>query len=86
MNHEKNTTRDYETKKIIIPFKIDANIIKNDSNLLSVDRIDSKLPYFKNNIHLITHIVNMGKNDLDESRFIELIKTTAEYTLKMKEN
>jgi len=42
-------------------------------NTISIDRINNKLGYTKNNVALVTAIVNNMKNDLTESKFLEVI-------------
>lgn len=47
----------------------------------SIDRIDSKKEYTKNNIQFIHKDINRMKMDLDETLFIEYCKKIAEYHL-----
>lgn len=42
-------------------------------NTLSIDRINPKLGYIKNNVVLVTAIVNSMKNELSETTFLEVI-------------
>lgn len=39
---------------------------------ISIDRIDSKLGYIKNNIQLVCTMINRMKRDMDQNYFIEL--------------
>jgi hypothetical protein len=57
--------------------KLELTMGSDDShinpNTLSIDRIDPKLGYTKNNIALVSAIVNNMKNDLKETSFLEVI-------------
>jgi hypothetical protein len=48
-------------------------------NSLSIDRIDSSKGYTKDNVVLVTAIVNSMKNDLSENEFIKIIKKIFNY-------
>ena len=49
-------------------------------NTLSIDRLDSSKGYTKDNVVLVTAIVNSMKNDLSENEFIKIIKKIFLYT------
>lgn len=49
-------------------------------NTLSIDRVDSSKGYTKDNVVLVTAIVNSMKNDLSENEFIKIIKKIFLYT------
>lgn len=49
------------------------------SNKVSLDRIDSKMGYTKNNIQLVTVKVNYMKRDMDQGDFISLCKEVGQY-------
>lgn len=44
----------------------------------SLDRIDSTKGYIKENVHLVTTIVNQAKSDLTEAEFLEMAKNIYE--------
>jgi hypothetical protein len=50
-------------------------------NTLSIDRLDSKKGYTRDNVVLVTAIVNSMKNDLSETDFMNVIKLVAGYTI-----
>jgi hypothetical protein len=50
-----------------------------NTNTLSIDRINSNLGYLKDNIVLVTAIVNSMKNELSEENFLFLIKQITNY-------
>lgn len=41
---------------------------------VSVDRIDSTLPYIKRNVHLVCSFINLGKNRYSDAQVKELIR------------
>lgn len=43
----------------------------------SLDRIDSSKGYFKDNIQWVHKMINMSKNNLDQSKFINMCKAVA---------
>jgi hypothetical protein len=49
---------------------------------LSIDRIDSKKGYTKDNVVLVASIVNTMKNELTETDFLAFIKTLYDYNFK----
>ena len=49
---------------------------------LSIDRIDSKKGYTKDNVVLVASIVNTMKNELTEADFLAFIKTLYDYNFK----
>jgi hypothetical protein len=49
-------------------------------NSLSIDRIDSDKGYTKDNVILVTAIVNTMKNDLSENEFLKIINKICETT------
>lgn len=55
------------------------NINHFNINTLSIDRIDSSKGYTKDNVVLVTAIVNSMKNDLSENEFIKIIKKIFEH-------
>lgn len=64
----------FSGRKLILPSK-NKSFTKNKHLWnVSVDRIDSNLPYTKDNIVLCTSIVNICKNSLSNDQFIRLCK------------
>lgn len=59
--------------------KIGSDEMLINTNTLSIDRINSNLGYVKNNIVLVTAIVNSMKNELSENNFLSLIKQITNY-------
>jgi hypothetical protein len=53
----------------------------NDNYKASIDRIDSNKGYTKDNIQLVSMIVNQAKNNLDDDDFLELIKQIYEFRI-----
>lgn len=56
----------------------------NSENKLSIDRIDSKKGYTKDNVQLVCKIVNQAKSDMSENEFITFIEEI--YNKKEKKN
>lgn len=50
-----------------------------DNGTASLDRIDNKLGYTKDNIQWVYRSVNFMKNELDQNEFIEICKQIAEH-------
>lgn len=59
---------------IMLDFKTGSDNLTFNPNTLSIDRIDSNLGYIKENVVLVTAIVNLMKNGLSESEFLKTIK------------
>jgi hypothetical protein len=59
--------------------KIGSDEMLMNTNTLSIDRINSNLGYLKDNIVLVTAIVNSMKNELSEENFLFLIKQITNY-------
>jgi hypothetical protein len=59
--------------------KIGSDEMLINTNTLSIDRINSNLGYVKDNVVLVTAIVNSMKNELSEENFLFLIKQIANY-------
>ena len=49
----------------------------DEKNVPSIDRIDSKKGYIKENVQLVIYEINRMKSNLDQNRFIELCKNVA---------
>lgn len=54
----------------------DGSGIKNPYNI-SIDRIESDLPYTPDNIQLVCQAINMMKGTLDDNEFIRLCRAVA---------
>ena len=48
---------------------IPCNLYANNPYKFSIDRIDSNLPYSKDNIHLVCECINLAKSDMDLDTF-----------------
>ena len=51
----------------------ELNWKQNTINKASIDRIDSNKGYVKNNIQLVSHLINQAKSDLKHNEFLLLI-------------
>ena len=49
-------------------------IVNKNRDIMSIDRIDSKLGYIRTNVQLVSSTVNWMKSDLEEIRFMELVR------------
>lgn len=59
--------------------------LKIDIENASVDRIDSKKPYVKDNIQWVLKDLNIMKNRFEEQYFIQMCKLVAEYRIQKEE-
>ena len=53
---------------------------------ISIDRIDSNLPYSIDNIQLVTAQVNKGKMDYQNEDFINMCASVTKFQQKLKKN
>lgn len=56
------------------PFDMDLELYRP-----SLDRVDSGLPYSRDNIQLVLFIVNKMKRELDQSEFVEVCSAVTEH-------
>ena len=61
-------------KNPFLPKKIPSDNNNINNNTLSIDRIDSNKGYLKDNVVLVTGLINLMKNDLSDSEFRNIIK------------
>lgn len=58
----------------------DRRLGKRYALTVSIDRIDSSLGYFYDNVHFVHKKVNLMKMDLEETEFLELCHAVAKHT------
>jgi hypothetical protein len=72
----------FKTQNNICPYsglELTHSYDGNKFNTISLDRIDSNKGYTKDNIQIISSLVNEMKNSLDNNDFLHMIKKIYEY-------